>query len=181
MKKLLLIAALFLSATCVAQSRDGGYNFDRFDSELPELLERDALTVLLRGVTIELGGQVCKRQSGDVASKAEAAVGHWKSRNEKYTKAAGTVINGFADRIEAARGIEARKSYVNQALGTVSRDGERRVASQFSGPSPSNTLVPSVDACDNFAAYINAGRADIEGNPEITVALRQYMAKQAAR
>lgn len=179
MKIILFVLAALLAGSCAAQSSGGKYNFDRFSPELPQLLERDALTVLVRGVTIEMGAHVCNRS--DAASKAGEAVANWKTRNETYSKAASGVITAFANRIESARGDEAKQSYLNQTLVTTAKEGQMRVARQFDGPSPENTLAPSAEACLRMAEYLNSGRADIELNPEITVALRQYMAKKEAR
>ena len=181
MKKLLFIFAALLAGSCAAQSTGGKYNFDRFSPEFPHLLEMDALTVLVRGITIDMWAHVCNRQSSDVATKAEDAVKNWKLRNEKYSKAAGGAITAFANRIESARGVEAKNSYLSQTLGTTAKESEVRVARQFGGPSPENTLVPSTEACLHLAERLNSGRADIEQNPEITVALRQYMSKQEAQ
>jgi hypothetical protein len=179
MKELLFVLAILFAGSCAAQSSNGKYNFDRFSPELPQLLEMDALTVLVRGVTIEMGSHVCNRT--DAANKAGEAVANWKVRNEKYSKAASGAINAFANRIESARGMEAKNSYLSQTLATTAREGQLRVARQFDGPSPENTLAPSREACLRMAEHLNSGRADVEQNPEITVALRQYMAKQEAR
>lgn len=177
MKNTLTVLAIAL-AGCAAQPSGGKYNFDRFSPELPQLLETDALTVMVRGSAIDMGSYTCNRISPQIASLVAQEVVQWKVRNENFTKAAGSAINDFASRIEGARGAEAKQSYLTQSLLTTAKESSARVSSQFNGPSPDNALVPSADACSRMAEYLRSGAADVKNNPEITRALREYMARR---
>jgi hypothetical protein len=176
-----LFVFLIALAGCATQPPNGKYNFDRFSAELPQLLETDALTVMVRGSAIDMGSYVCNRVPPPIASQVAQEAVQWKVRNENFTRAAGSAINEFASRIEAARGPEAKQSYLTQSLQTNARESSAMVARQFNGPSPDNALVPSPEACIRMAEFVRSGGADIKNNPEITRALREYMAKRGMR
>ena len=175
-----IVLALMLSG-CAAPAPSGKYDFDRFNSELPQLLETDTLTVMVRGTAIDLGAYVCNRVGVPTSAVVAQEVEQWKKRNERFTKGAGSAINAFASRIEGARGGEAKQSYMQQTLFTTAKEGHVMVTRQFGGANAENSVVPSPVACTRMAEYLRSGAADIVNNPEITRALTAFMDRSGTK
>ncbi len=171
-------SALFL-AGCVATAPTAPPGkFDRFSSDLPQLLETDALTVLTLGMTNEFSAKVCMRAPSPVGAALSYQVDEWKQRNARFTRGASGAINEIASRIEGAQGASAKQSYMNQMLLTTAGKANSTIVRKFDGANLDNTKVPTAKVCSEVSEYLRAGAADFSRTPEYIRELSKYMGRR---
>jgi hypothetical protein len=169
----------FLLFACLAASAIAAYpqspTFSRFTKDLPQLLESDAATVLVRGLTHDFAAKLCARLGGTVTQEVNEEVAAWKARNEPFLRAATMVINEFADRHIAQGGETAKQSYLQMILRQTATVANQRVMRELNGANLENAIAPPERACAGLASFLRDENADFEKSPDITRALVPYM------
>lgn len=167
------VFVIFCLLTFSANAQDG--SFSRFTDELPQLLETDAATVMVRGLTHDSAGKLCGRLGGTTGEEAQREVAEWRRKNEPFFRAAASVLNEFGDRYLPVGGESAKQGYLQMIMLTTAKEANKRVMRQLNGANLDNNIVPSERACSGLAHLLRDGVADFERTPEITRALVPYM------
>ncbi len=165
-----VIFGLFASA-----AHAQGDSFKRFTDELPQLLETDAATVMVRGLTHDFAGKLCVRLGNSTGEGAQKEVAEWRRRNDPFFRAAASVLNEFGDRYLPIGGESAKQGYFQMILRTTAKEANQRVMRQLDGANLDNNIVPPERACSGLAHLLHDGVADFGRTPEITRALVPYM------
>jgi hypothetical protein len=153
--------------------------FNRFTEELPQLLETDAATVMVRGLTHDFANKLCARLGGSIALDVDAEVITWKKRNDPFISGAAKALNEIGDRYLPVGGEPAKQGYFQMILRTTTKAASERVLRQMNGANLDNNLVPPQAACAGLARMLREGAGDFSRTPEVTRALVQYMQQRS--
>jgi hypothetical protein len=170
-RRLAIIAMIITSASVHGEPK----SFNRFTDDLPQILETDALTVLVRAITHDFAGKICSRLGPPVSEKVQTEVAEWRTRNDPFITAAASVINAFGNRYFADGGEPARQEYLHMTKNTTGREANKRLMLQLNGASLNNNVIPPERACLGLANILRDRVGDYERNPEVTRALVPYM------
>ena len=154
--------ALFcLLAPCLATYAQSP-PFSRFTDELTQLLETDAATVMVRGMTHDFAAKLCARLGGQVAQDVESEVVKWRTRNDGIVKGAARALDEFGNRHVPEGGESAKQGYLQMVLQTTARSANQRVTRQLNGANLDNSVVPSEQACSGLARLLREGAGDFQ-------------------
>lgn len=170
--------AIIVIVTVSAAAHGEPGSFNRFTDDLPQLLETDAATVMVRGLTHEFAGKLCARLGGPVSQEVQTEVVEWRKRNDPFIKAAASVLNEFGDRYLPVGGEPAKQGYSQMILQATAKEANKRVMRQLNGASLDNGIVPPERACLGLANLLRDRVGDFERTPEITRALVPYMQRK---
>jgi hypothetical protein len=149
--------------------------FNRFTEELSPLLEKDAATVMARGMAIESAKTLCARVGGDVAQSVVKEATAWRSRNDGYLKAAGQVFDEIGNRHISEGGEAEKQSYLRMVIVQSGKATSESVLRRFGGANLDNAIVPTPAQCLSEASSLQSGQREIRNTPDITKALVPYM------
>ncbi|NMG34852.1 hypothetical protein GRF61_10405 [Azoarcus sp. TTM-91] len=156
-------------------------SFNRFTDDLPQLLETDAVTVMVRSLMHDFAGKLCARLSNATGGEAQEEAEKWRARNDAFIRGASSVLNEFGDRYLQVGGESAKQEYSQMILLTAVKEANRRVMRQLDGANLDNAIVPPERACYGLAQLLNDRVADFERSPETTRALVPYMERKGIR
>ncbi len=154
-------------------------SFNRFTEELPQLLETDAATVMVRGLTHDFAKQLCARLGSPAAQMVEIEVNEWRKRNDPFISGAAKALNEFGDRYLPVGGEDAKQGYLQMILRTTTKTANDRLVRQLNGATLDNNIVPPFPACVGFSRMLHDGVGDFERTPEFTRALVVYMQRKS--
>jgi hypothetical protein len=174
-----LLSLLFLLAIAPAFGQQPKFN--RFTNELPQLLETDAATVMVRGLTFDFTAKLCARLGEPMAREIAYEVQQWQIRNDAYLKASAAAIGEIAERHVANGGNDAKQAYLQMVLLETTKTANQRVMRQLMGANLDNGKVPPRAACQSMTEWIGNGAAEVQLQPEITRALLPYMQRKGMR
>jgi hypothetical protein len=155
--------------------------FNRFTEDLPQLLETDASTVMVRGMTHNFAIKLCARLGTNTSKDVQNEVAAWVQRNDKFSKAASNALNEIANRHLPVGGEPARQGYLQMLLQTTGKTANQRLMQQLNGANLDNNVIPPDIACAGFARMLQDKLADFENTPNVTRALTVYMQKQGTQ
>ena len=170
--------ATILLITVSAAAYGGSGSFNRFTDDLPQLLETDAATVMVRGLTHDFAGKLCARLGGPVSQEVQTEVAEWRKRNDPFIKAAASALNEFGDRYLPVGGEPAKQGYFQMILQTTAKEANKRVMRQLNGANLDNNIVPPERACLGLANLLRDRVGDFEHTPEVTRALVTYIQRK---
>lgn len=165
-----LLYCLFIAAVHAQTA-----SFDPFTDDLPQLLETDAATVMVRGMVHDFAGKLCGRLDNATGEEAQQEVAKWRKRNDAYFRGAASVLNEFSDQYHLIGGESAKQGYLQIILRATAKEANQRVMKQLNGANLDNNIVPPERACYGLAHLLHDGIADFERLPETTRALVPYM------
>lgn len=149
--------------------------FSRFTEDLPQLLETDAATVMVRGLTHDFANKLCARLGGSLAQEVEKEVTEWRARNDNFIKGAAKAINEIGNQYIPNGGEQAKQSYFQMILRETATIANQRLMRQLNGANLDNKITPPEAACSGLANLLRDGKGDFQNTPEITRALVPYM------
>lgn len=155
--------------------------FNRFTEDLPQLLETDASTVMVRGMTHNFAARLCARLGTNTSKDVQNEVAAWSLRNDRFSKAASSALNDIANRHLPVGGEPARQGYLQMILQTTAKAANQRLMQQLNGANLDNNIIPPEIACTGFARMMHDNLADFENTPNVTRALSVYMQKQGVQ
>jgi hypothetical protein len=174
-----LIALFLLTSSALAYGQSTSFN--RYTDDLPQLLETDATTVMVRGMTHEFGAKICGRLGGQIATAVAAEATEWRKRNDVYFRGASSVLNEISDRYLAVGGQQAKQGYLQSVLVSTATVTNQRVMKQLNGATLDNNVIPLESACRGLTRLLRDGVGDFNSTPEITRALVPYMQRKGIR
>jgi hypothetical protein len=155
--------------------------FNRFTEDLPQLLETDASTVMVRGMTHNFAVKLCARLGTNTSKDVQNEVAAWSQRNDRFNKAASNALNDIAKRHLPVGGEPVRQAYLQMVLQTTAKAANQRLMQQLNGANLDNNVIPPEIACSGFARMLHDNLADFENTPNVTRALTVYMQKQGTQ
>lgn len=156
-------------------------SFDRFTEDMPQLLETDAATVMVRVLTYDFANKLCTRTGGKIGSEFQTEVTEWKKRNEPFVKASISVLNEFGNHYIPIGGESAKQGYFQMILQTTTKEANRRVMLKLNGANLDNNIVPSEQSCYGLLNRLQNRIDDFENTTKVTQALIIYMQKQTEK
>jgi hypothetical protein len=161
-----------------APARTETEGFNRFTAELTRLLETDASTVMVQGLTFDSAGKICSRLANPTGEEAQREVAEWRKRNDAYFKGAASALNQFGERYRAVGGEPAKQGYFHMILEVTGKEANKRVMRHLGGATLDNSVVPPERACSGLAQMLHDGVVDFAKTPADTRALDAYMAQK---
>lgn len=152
--------------------------FNRYTEELTKLLETDAATVMVVGLTYDFSKKVCARLGYPIAQEVEVEVVEWRKRNDAFITGAAKVFNDFGERYFSNGGEQAKQEYFQMVLRNTTGITNNRLMRQFNGANLDNKVVPLDTECLGLAKILHGHDTDFDRTPEITRALTPYIERK---
>ena len=152
--------------------------FNRFDENMPILLEKNATSVMIRGLTYDLGKKICMKLGDPIAKDVTTIVTEWRAKNDIFFKGSVAALNEFGDKYKTIGGEKEKQRYLHSVLLQTGKIAKQRALRQLNGAGLDNDILPPVNACLGMMSVLNSGKADIKNKPKLTQALLPYMERK---
>jgi hypothetical protein len=168
-----LISTLVVAINLILPSAKAD-TLERYSAELPQLLERDALTVLSIGIANESASKICARTPPPFNLMVPQKNEEWKTKNRRYISAAGSAIGEFSAKIDKTLGPIAKEAYLTQVTRITGSSAQAMTERKFASATVANDVAPSVEKCFEHASYLSSGQGDFDSTPQYVKELTKY-------